>query len=224
MDFWQPFKLSLTLASITTCLTIMIGVPFAWLLSKLNHRIQVPIEASLALPTVLPPTVLGFYLLLLFSNTGPIGSITQWIFGAPLAFHFSGLIIGSVIYSFPFVVQPILARFKEIGTTPFKVAASLGEGPMTQFFATALPLAKTSIISGAVLGFAHTLGEFGVVLMIGGNIPSETRVLSIAIYNHVEAMEYKEAHLLSGILLMTSFCILLIMTILNRPRSSERYL
>ena len=221
MDLWQPLKLSLLLAAVSTALLLLISVPSAYLLAKSRSRLRLPIEAALSLPIVLPPTVLGFYLLLIFSEDGILGHLSTTFFGAPLAFHFSGLVVGSIIYSLPFVMQPILSCFKDLGDTPFKVAATLGMGPLRQFFSVALPLAKTSILTGAVLGFAHTLGEFGVVLMIGGNIKGETRVLSIAIYNHVEALEYDKAHTLSLILVAISFAILLLVTFLNSKKSKE---
>ena len=197
--------LTLKLATISTLILFVIGLPLSWWLAHSKSRLKIFVEALVGLPIILPPTVLGFYLLIALGNKGPIHSL----FGQNLAFSFPGLVIGSVIYSLPFVVQPLQNAFSLIGLRPLEVAATLGASPLKRFFHVAMPLAKPGIITAAVLGFAHTLGEFGVVLMIGGNISGETKVLSIAIYEHVEAMEFSSAHTLSAGLLILSFLLLL---------------
>lgn len=201
--------LTLQLALVTTLILLLIGTPLAWWLARSKWSGKFIIEAMVALPLVLPPTVLGFYLLLMLGANGPIGSLMQALGAEPLAFSFTGLVVGSVFYSMPFVVQPLHDAFASIGARPFEVAATLRAGPLDRFFSIALPMAKHGFLTAAVLGFAHTIGEFGVVLMIGGNIPGETQVLSIAIYEHVEALDYANAHLLSASLLLLSFCMLL---------------
>ncbi len=214
--------ITLKLAGLTTLILIVTGTPLAWWLSQSQTRLKTIIEAIVALPLVLPPTVLGFYLLIFLGANGPIGSLTQAIGAQPLAFTFSGLVIGSVFYSLPFVVQPLQNAFNTIGQRPLEVAATLRASPLDRFFTVIVPLARPGFITAAVLGFAHTLGEFGVVLMIGGNIPGETHVLSIAIYDHVEAMEYTQAHWLAGSLLLLSFFMLLIVYSINRRFSVVR--
>ncbi len=203
--------LTLKLASLTTLVLLLIGTPLAWWLAHTRSRLKGPISALVALPLVLPPTVLGFYLLVALGPNGPIGALTEQLGLGTLAFSFSGLVIGSVCYSMPFVVQPVQNAFEAIGKRPLEVAATLGASPLDRFFTVALPLARPGIITASVLGFAHTLGEFGVVLMIGGNIPERTRVVSVQIFNHVEAMDYASAHWLAGGVLICSFLILLLL-------------
>ncbi|HID50115.1 MAG TPA: molybdate ABC transporter permease subunit [Chromatiales bacterium] len=208
--------LSLKLAAITTLILLLLGTPLAWWLARSRWRFRFLLEAVIALPLVLPPTVLGFYLLLALGPRGPVGGLFAGLGGQPLVFTFTGLVIGSVIYSLPFVVQPLQAAFATVGRRPLEVAATLGASPLDRFFTVALPLARSGFLTAAVLGFAHTLGEFGVVLMIGGNIPGETRVVSIAIYDHVEGLDYDRAHWLSGVLLLLSFLMLVTVYALNR--------
>ena len=206
---------TIKLASITTVILILIGTPIAWWLSQTRFKFKAVIEAIIALPLILPPTVLGFYLLMTLGTNGPIGNFLESLGGSSLAFTFTGLVVGSVIYSLPFVVQPLQNSFSSIGKRPMEVAATLGASKLDRFFTVAVPLARSGFITASVLGFAHTVGEFGVVLMVGGNIPGETGVLSIAIYDHVEAMEYGQAHVLAGGLLVLSFVMLLIVYIFN---------
>lgn len=212
----MAFMVTLKLAVISTLVLLAVGTPLAWWLAHSRFKYKAIIEAVIALPLVLPPTVLGFYLLVSMGPDGPIGGAMQWLGGQPLAFTFTGLIIGSVIYSMPFVVQPLQNAFSAIGKRPMEVAATLGARPLDRFFTVAMPLARSGFITATVLGFAHTLGEFGVVLMIGGNIPGETQVLSIAIYDHVEALEYTQAHWLSGGLILLSFLMLVSIYTVNR--------
>ncbi|MCW9054028.1 MAG: molybdate ABC transporter permease subunit [Motiliproteus sp.] len=208
--------LTLKLAALSTFILLLIGTPLAWWLSRSRWRFKFLLEGVIALPLVLPPTVLGFYLLIALGPNGPIGGLTQWLGGDSLAFTFTGLVIGSVFYSMPFVVQPLQHAFTAVGRRPMEVAATLRASPMDRFLTVAIPLARSGFLTATVLGFAHTVGEFGVVLMIGGNIPGETQVLSIAIYEHVEALEYGRAHWLSGGLLLLSFVMLLAVYGLNR--------
>ena len=208
--------ITLQLAGITTVILLIVGTPLAWWLARSQFRFKVMVEAIVALPLVLPPTVLGFYLLITLGPQGPLGSLLQAMGGHSLAFTFTGLVIGSVFYSLPFVVQPLQAAFSTIGNRPLEVAATLRASPLDRFFTVAMPLARAGYLTAAVLGFAHTVGEFGVVLMIGGNIPGETQVLSIAIYDHVEALEYGQAHWLAGGLLLFSFLLLLAVYSVNR--------
>ena len=213
---------TLQLAGITTIILLIIGTPLAWWLARSQFRYKVMVEAIVALPLVLPPTVLGFYLLITLGPQGPVGGLMQTLGGQSLAFTFTGLVIGSVFYSLPFVVQPLQAAFSAIGHRPLEVAATLRASPLDRFFTIAVPLARPGYLTAAVLGFAHTVGEFGVVLMIGGNIPGETQVLSIAIYDHVEALEYGQAHWLAGGLLILSFLLLLVVYGVNRRFSVVR--
>lgn len=208
--------ITLKLAGITTLLLLLVGTPIAWWLARTQWRFKFLLEAVIALPLVLPPTVLGFYLLVALGPKGPIGGLMQSLGGQSLAFTFSGLIIGSMIYSMPFVIQPLQSAFSAIGNRPLEVAATLRASPVDRFFTIAIPLARPGFLTASVLGFAHTVGEFGVVLMIGGNIPGETQVLSIAIYDHVEILEYTQAHWLSGGLLLLSFIMLISVYALNR--------
>jgi molybdate transport system permease protein len=207
---------TIKLAGITTIILLIIGTPLAWWLSQTRIRIKPIIEAIIALPLVLPPTVLGFYLLITLGPHGFIGGTMKALGGKPLAFTFTGLVIGSVFYSLPFVVQPLQSAFTAIGRRPLEVASTLRATPLDQFFTIIFPLARSGFLTAAVLGFAHTIGEFGVVLMIGGNIPNSTQVLSIAIYDHVEALDYSSAHWLSGGLLILSFLMLISVYAINR--------
>ncbi|WP_130927766.1 molybdate ABC transporter permease subunit [Pseudomonas sp. Sample_14] len=201
--------LTLKLASLTTAILLVIGTPIALWLSRTSSWLRGPIGAIVALPLVLPPTVIGFYLLLALGPHGFLGQFTQWLGLGTLTFSFTGLVIGSVIYSMPFVVQPLQNAFSAIGTRPLEIAATLRANPWDTFFSVILPLARPGFITAAILGFAHTVGEFGVVLMIGGNIPDKTRVVSVQIYDHVEALEYAQAHWLSAAMLVFSFLVLL---------------
>lgn len=205
---WQAVWLSLELASVTTLVLLLIGTPLAWWLATTKWRFKFLIETLVALPLVLPPTVLGFYLLIAMRPNSLFSQSVENVFGFSLAFSFTGLVIGSVVYSLPFVVQPLQNAFQNISQRSFDVAASLGASPIDQFFSIAMPLAKPGFFTAAILGFAHTLGEFGVVLMIGGNIPGETQVASIAIYQHVESLAFAQAHAVSLILLLISFVLL----------------
>ncbi|MBA1307104.1 molybdate ABC transporter permease subunit [Stutzerimonas stutzeri] len=203
--------LTVKLASVTTLLLLLLGTPLAWWLARTRSRLRGPIGAVVALPLVLPPTVLGFYLLVALGPNGPIGQLTQSLGLGLLPFTFAGLVVGSVLYSMPFVVQPLQNAFEAIGERPLEAAATLRAGPWDTFFSVILPLARPGFITASVLGFAHTVGEFGVVLMIGGNIPEKTRVVSVQIYDHVEAMEYAQAHWLAGGMLLFSFLVLLML-------------
>ena len=203
------FWLTIKLAAITTVILLIFGSPLAWWLARSQSRFKFIVEAIVALPLVLPPTVLGFYLLIALGQHGPIGELAAWLGLGPIAFTFTGLVIGSVCYSLPFVIQPLQTSFSAVDTQLMETAASLGASKLDQFFSIALPLAKPGVVAAVVLGFAHTLGEFGVVLMIGGNIPGETQLLSVAIYDHVESLEYAQAHKLSALLLLISFAMLL---------------
>lgn len=202
-------RLTLELASVVTVLLLLIGTPIAWWLARTESWWKRPVAAIVALPLVLPPTVLGFYLLVAMGPRGPIGELTQAMGLGLLPFTFPGLVVASVLYSMPFVIQPLHNAFEAIGSRPLEVAATLRAGPLDRFFSVAVPLARPGFIVGGVLGFAHTVGEFGVVLMIGGNIPGQTRVVSVQIYDHVEAFEYASAHWLAGVLLVFSFLVLL---------------
>ena len=207
---------TLRLAALTTLILLVLGTPLAWWLARSRWRFKFLVEAVVALPLVLPPTVLGFYLLVALGPHGPVGGLMEALGGRPLAFTFAGLVVGSVFYSLPFVVQPLQDAFTSVGRRPMEVAATLRASPVDRFFTVAVPLARPGFLTAAVLGFAHTIGEFGVVLMIGGNIPGRTQVLSIAIYDHVESLEYGQAHLLSGGLLLFSFLLLMAVYALNR--------
>jgi len=208
--------ITLKLALVSTLILLMLGTPLAWWLARTRWRFKFIPEAIVALPLVLPPTVLGFYLLIVLGPHGPVGGLLETLGGRPLAFTFTGLVIGSIIYSMPFVVQPLQDAFSAIGRRPMEVAATLRASPLDRFFTVAVPLERPGFLTAAILGFAHTIGEFGVVLMIGGNIPGETRVASIAIYDHVEGLEYAHAHWLSGALLLISFLLLIFVYGVNR--------
>ena len=210
--------LTLKLATTVTLLLLIIGTPIAWWLARTRSRAKGIVGAIVALPLVLPPTVLGFYLLLLMGPHGPVGKLTEFLGLGLLPFTFSGLVIASVFYSLPFVVQPIQNAFEAIGDRPLEVAATLGADPWDRFWSVAVPLARPGFLSGAILGFAHTVGEFGIVLMIGGNIPEKTRVVSVLIYDHVEAIEYARAHILAGGMVVFSFLVLLTLYNFNSGR------
>ena len=213
--------LTLRLAATVTLVLLLVGTPIAWWLARTRVWFKGAIAAVVALPLVLPPTVLGFYLLLTMGPNGPIGALTQSLGIGLLPFTFWGLVIASCFYSLPFVVQPLQNAFEAIGERPFEVAATLRAGPWDRFASVALPLAKPGFITAAILGFAHTVGEFGVVLMIGGNIPGVTRVVSVQLYDHVEALDYGQAHWLSGALLLFSFVVLFSLYTFNRRASSS---
>jgi len=207
---------TIRLAAIATLILLLIGTPLAWWLARTRSRSKAIVEALVALPIVLPPTVVGFYLLIALGPNGVVGRLMLSLGGEPLAFTFTGLVIGSVFYSLPFVVQPLQTAFAAVGNRSLEAAATLRAAPLDRFFSVAVPLARPGFLTATVLGFAHTIGEFGVVLMIGGNIPGETQVLSIAIYDHVEAVNYAGAHMLAGGLLVASFQMLLLVYGFNR--------
>jgi len=211
-----PVWLTLRLATVTVGLLLLVGTPLAWWLARTRTPVKPLIEALTALPLVLPPTVLGFYLLVLFAPNAPLGGAWLDLTGETLTFSFSGLVIASMIYSLPFVVQPLQGAFEAVGRGPMEAAAVLGARPLDAFFTVASPLALRGYLTAAVLGFAHTLGEFGVVLMVGGNIPGRTRVISIAIYEQVETLNFAQAHLLAGGFLAFSFAVLVLVYGLNR--------
>ncbi len=211
-----PLWLTLQLASVTVVVLLLVGTPLAWWLAFTSSRFRTIVESIVALPLVLPPTVLGFYLLMALGPNGPIGGPWKDLTGAALSFTFTGLVIASTFYSLPFVVQPLHGAFETMGRKPLEAAWALGASKLDTFFTVASPMAIRGYLTAIVLGFAHTLGEFGVVLMVGGNIPGHTKVLSIAIYDHVEVLEYAQAHMLSAGLLVFSFVILLFVYSLNR--------
>lgn len=219
-DDWSAIRLTLELASIVTLLLLIIGTLLAWWLARSRSRWRGAVGAVVALPIVLPPTVLGFYLLVAMGPQGPVGQLTDALGLGRLPFTFAGLVVASVIYSLPFVVQPIQNAFMAMGERPLEVAATLRASPLETFFTVALPLARPGFVTAAILGFAHTVGEFGVVLMIGGNIPDQTRVISMQIYNHVEALEYGQAHGLSAGLLVFSFVVLLGLNLIGGARNT----
>ena len=219
MPILFAMTISLRLAAITVVLLLLIGTPLAWWLARTRWRLKFILEAVIALPLVLPPTVLGFYLLVAMGPHGPLGHLVEFLGGEPLVFTFKGLVIGSMIYSLPFVVQPLHVAFVGVGDRPLEVAATLRASPLDRFFSVAVPLAKSGFLTATVLGFAHTLGEFGVVLMIGGNIPGLTKVASIAIYDHAESLQYANAYMLSGVMLGVSFLMLLLVYAFNGRRN-----
>ncbi len=212
----SPLWLTLQLAGVTAAVLLILGTPLAWWLSQTRSRVKPVIEAITALPLVLPPTVLGFYLLIIMSPRSPIGRFWVEVTGTTLTFSFTGLVIASALYSLPFTVQPLQAAFEALGRGPFEVAATLRAGAVDRFFSIAVPMAKRGFLTAAILTFAHTVGEFGVVLMVGGNIPGQTKVISIAIYERVETINYADAHILSAIMLVFAFAVLLFVYVLNR--------
>ncbi|MCP4291721.1 MAG: molybdate ABC transporter permease subunit [bacterium] len=213
---WQALALTLKLAGVSTLVLLMVGTPVAWWLATTQKKFRPFIDAIVALPLVLPPTVLGFYLLIFLGPDGPAGRLMELLGMGPLVFTFAGLVLGSVVYSLPFVVQPLRDAFIAVGPEPLEAAATLGANPWKRFRHVAVPMAKRGFFTAASLGFAHTMGEFGVVLMLGGNIPGQTRVVSIAIFDHVEALNYSRAHTLAAVLLILSFTLLLAVQLLNR--------
>ncbi len=219
---WRVIVVTAELASVSTIVLLLLGTPLAWWLARTKSRIRPFAEALVALPLVLPPTVLGFYLLVFLGPAGPIGRVLESIGGPRLVFSFTGLVVGSVLYSLPFVVQPLHNAFRAVPNRLLDAAATLRATPFDRFKSVALPLARPGFLTAATLGFAHTVGEFGVVLMIGGNIPGRTEVLSIALYNHVEALEYAEAHTLAAGLLVFSFAVLIAVYSLNRRFEAPR--
>ena len=212
----QAIWLTVQLATLTTLILLVIATPIAWWLSCTRSRWRAPISALVTLPLVLPPSVLGFYLLVAMGPDGPLGRLTLSLGWGTLSFTFAGLLIGSIIFSLPFAVQPIQHAFEAVGARPMEVAATLRARPLDAFFSVALPLARPGLITAAILSFAHTVGEFGVVLMIGGTIPGQTRVVSTQIYGHVEAMEYTQAHWLAGGMVLLSFAVLLALSLMKR--------
>ncbi|MEW6763263.1 MAG: molybdate ABC transporter permease subunit [Pseudomonadota bacterium] len=215
-EAWQAIWLTVELATSTTLLLLLLATPLAWWLASTRSRWRLPVSALVTMPLVLPPSVLGFYLLVAMGPDGPLGRLTQALGLGVLSFTFTGLLVGSIVYSLPFAVQPMQHAFEAMGRRPMEVAATLRASPLSAFFTVALPQARTGIITAAVLSFAHTVGEFGVVLMIGGNIPGATRVVSTQIYGYVEAMEYASAHWLAGGMLLFSFVVLLVLASLRR--------
>jgi molybdate transport system permease protein len=218
---WQAILLTAELAGVSTALLLLAGTPLAWWLAATHSRLKPLWSALVAMPLVLPPTVLGFYLLLLLGPQGPVGQATQALGLGRLPFTFGGLVVASVLYSMPFVVQPLQQAFEAIAPRTLEAAATLRASPLDRFLTIALPLARPGFVTAAVLGFAHTVGEFGVVLMIGGNIPGRTRVLSVAVYDHVEAGEFADAHRLAGTMLGFALAVLLALHVVNRRRRAE---
>ena len=212
----EPVWLSLELAVVTTVVLLALSAPLAWWLARSKSAWRAPIGAVVTLPLVLPPSVMGFYILVALGPHGPLGQFTQSMGGGLLTFTFPGLVIGSLVYSLPFAVQPLQGAFEALGDRPMEVAATLGAKPIDAFFSVVLPLVRPGVFTATVLTFAHTIGEFGVVLMIGGNIPGKTQVVSTEIYTFVEAMEYEKAHILAGGMLVFSFVVLLALSFLNR--------
>ena len=212
----QPVWLSLQLAGVTVLILLVLATPVAWWLAHTRCRFRVVVEAVVALPLVLPPTVLGFYMLILLGPHGWVGGPVQTLTGSSLSFSFAGLVFASCVYSLPFVVQPLHSAFESVGKIPLETAQSLGASRLDAFFSVISPLARRGYLTAIVLGFAHTLGEFGVVLMVGGNIPGKTKVISIEIYDRVEVLEYAQAHILSAGLLLFSFLVLVMVYSINR--------
>jgi len=217
---WMAVRLTAELAGLTTLLLLLVGTPVAWWLARTRSPAKPLVASLVAMPLVLPPSVLGFYLLLLMGPQGPVGRATEALGLGRLPFTFEGLLVASVIYSLPFVVQPLQQAFEAIPERTLEAAATLRAGPWDRFFTVALPLARPGLLTASVLGFAHTVGEFGVVLMMGGNIPGETRVLSVAVYEHVEAMEFAAAHRLAGGMVVFALVVLLALYWFNRPRGA----
>jgi molybdate transport system permease protein len=215
-EIWQPVRLTIELATITTVILLIVGTPIAWWLARSKAWWKEGIASIVAVPLVLPPTVLGFYLLVVLGPDGPGGLLASLWGGRTLAFTFQGLVIGSVLYSMPFVVQPIRNSFAAIGDRPLEVAATLRASPRRAFWTVAIPLARPGFLAGAVLGFAHTVGEFGIVLMIGGNVPGKTKVLSVAIFDYVETSQWREANILAGGMAVFAFAVILAMTLIEK--------
>lgn len=218
---WSAIRLTAELAAVTTVLLLVLGTPVAWWLARTRSRSKPMWAALVAMPLVLPPSVLGFYLLLLMGPQGPVGQLTQALGIGRLPFTFAGLVVASVLYSMPFVVQPLQQAFEAVPERALEAAATLRAGPWDRFFTVALPLARPGFITASVLGFAHTVGEFGVVLMMGGNIPGQTRVMSVAIYDHVEAAEYADAHRLAAAMVAFALTVLVTLYWVNRPRGTD---
>ena len=219
---WSAVRLTAELAGLTTVLLLIVGTPMAWWLARTRSPAKPVWAALVAMPLVLPPTVIGFYLLLLMGPQGPVGQLTQSLGLGRLPFTFAGLVVASVIYSLPFVVQPLQQAFEAVPERTMEAAATLRASPWDRFFSVAVPLARPGFVTASVLGFAHTVGEFGVVLMIGGNIPDKTRVLSVAIYDHVEATEFAQAHRLAAGMVVFALVVLVTLYVSNRPRREER--
>lgn len=217
----QALWLTIKLASVVTLILLCIGTPVAWWLARTHSHWKAPVSAIVTLPLILPPTVLGFYLLIAMGNGGVIGQFTQWLGVGLLPFTFSGLVVASVIYSLPFMIQPLQTAFESIQTRNLEVAATLGASPLDRFFSIVVPMSKPGFITASVLTFAHTVGEFGVILMIGGNLPGETRVVSVQIYDHVESLAFAQAHYLSAVMLIFCFIVLLVLH-LWRNHSKQR--
>ena len=211
----QAIVLTLQVATLTTVILAVIGTPLAWWLARTRSGLKSVLTALVAMPIVLPPSVLGFYLLVLMGPNGPVGQWTQVLGIGLLPFSFSGLVVASVLYSLPFMVQPVLNAMEAMGSRPLEVAASLRASPVDTFFRVVLPLCRPGLVTGCIMSFAHTVGEFGVVLMVGGNIPGETRMVSVQIYDHVEALEYADAHRLAAVMLLFSFAVLLVLHLYN---------
>ncbi|WOB07169.1 molybdate ABC transporter permease subunit [Piscinibacter gummiphilus] len=218
---WSAIRLTAELAAVTTVLLLVLGTPVAWWLARTRSRSKPVWAALVAMPLVLPPSVLGFYLLLLMGPQGPVGQLTQALGIGRLPFTFAGLVVASVLYSMPFVVQPLQQAFEAVPERALEAAATLRAGPWDRFFTVALPLARPGFITASVLGFAHTVGEFGVVLMMGGNIPGQTRVMSVAIYDHVEAAEYADAHRLAAAMVAFALTVLVTLYWVKRPRGAD---
>ena len=218
---WSAVRLTAELAAVTTVLLLLIGTPIAWWLARTRSLLKPVVTALVTMPLVLPPTVLGFYLLLLMGPQGAVGQLTQALGLGRLPFTFAGLVVASVLCSMPFVVQPLLQAFEAISERTLEAAATLRAGPWDRFFSVVLPLARPGLVTASVLGFAHTVGEFGVVLMIGGNIPDKTRVLSVALYDHVEAAELASAHRLAAGMVVFALVVLVALYVVNRPARDD---
>ena len=218
----QAIGLTLKVAALTTAILLVLGTPLAWWLARTQSWFKRPVGALVALPLVLPPSVLGFYLLVTMGPHGPVGQFTQWLGLGVLPFSFAGLVVGSVFYSLPFMVQPLHNAFEAMGTRPLEVAATLRASPLDTFFSVVLPLCRPGFVTGAIMTFAHTVGEFGVVLMVGGNIPGVTRMVSVQIYDRVEAAEYADAHRLAAVMLVFAFVVLLALQTYNQRQQTRQ--